>query len=271
MFKISDFSNLSRISIRMLRFYDEKGILHPSIIKENGYRYYEAKQLITASHIQYLRYLGFSTDKIKSILDVYQDGKEIRKYLSIQLEDLKREQVDITEKIEALSKTINKIDQEDIVMNYKVEMKEIKEMYMMCKRDIIPTYDREDLLWNGLCSEVVERKLNVSVPKEGLSMAVFFDKGYKEKDVDIEVRVEVDGKYEDIDNIKFKTIPAVKVASITFTGGYENISDVSYHIANWISEHNCEIAGPSFCVYHVGYAQTQNPEEFITEICYPIQ
>lgn len=50
MFKISDFSSLSRISMRMLRFYDEKGILHPSIMKANGYRYYEAKQLITACY-----------------------------------------------------------------------------------------------------------------------------------------------------------------------------------------------------------------------------
>lgn len=47
---------------------------------------------------------------MKSILDVYKDGKEIKKYLNIQLEDLKREQIDITEKIEALSKIINKID-----------------------------------------------------------------------------------------------------------------------------------------------------------------
>ncbi len=36
MLKISDFSKLSQISIRMLRFYDDKDILKPIIIKENG-------------------------------------------------------------------------------------------------------------------------------------------------------------------------------------------------------------------------------------------
>ncbi|MEG0277070.1 MAG: MerR family transcriptional regulator [Coprobacillus sp.] len=271
MFKISDFSSLSRISIRMLRFYDEKGILHPAVIKDNGYRYYEVKQLITASHIQYLRYLGFSTDKIKDILAVYRDGEEIKKYLSIQLEDLKREQIDVNEKIEALKKTIKKINTEEIIMNYKVETKEIKSRYMMCKRGIIPSYNREGLLWSGLCSEIEASKIDVRNPENGISMAVFFDEGYKDKDVDIEVRVEVEGEYEDTDNIKFKVIPSTKVASVTFTGGYDNIAEVSYHIANWISEHNCEIVGESFCIYHVGYAQTQNPEEFITEICYPIK
>lgn len=51
-------------------------------------------------------------------------------------------------------------------MNYKVEMKEIKSMYIICKRGIIASYQREDLLWNGLCSEVEARKRNVCIQKK---------------------------------------------------------------------------------------------------------
>ena len=100
MLKISDFSKLSRISIRMLRFYDEKGILKPIIVKDNGYRYYEPTQLIIASHIQYLRYLGFGTDKIKSILAIFQNGREITGYLNSQLKELESERNKLTEKID---------------------------------------------------------------------------------------------------------------------------------------------------------------------------
>ena len=270
MLKISDFSKLSRISIRMLRFYDEKDMLKPVIVKDNGYRYYEPKQLILASRIQYLRYLGFSTDKIKNILLIYQDSQDITKYLQLQLEDLKNENEVINGKIEALTKTIEKMNQEEIMMNYQVEVKEILGKYMMCRRAIIPSYDKEGLLWQGLCSELEALDREVETV-ENMSMAVFYDPGYKEKDVDVEIRVEVKGKYEDTENIKFRYIDPVKVASVIFTGGYEHISDVSYHIANWISEHNYEICGPDFCIYHVGYATTQNPDEFVTEICYPIK
>lgn len=271
MLKISDFSKLSRISVRMLRFYDENDVLKPIIVKENGYRYYETKQLLIASRIQYLRYLGFGTDKIKSILTIYHNSKEIAQYLKTHLIELEAEQKQVHERINALTMTIKKMEQEEIMMNYQVEIKEIPSMEMMCLRKVIPSYDKEELLWQGLCSELESRKMKIQYVENAISMAVFHDQGYKEKDIDVEIRVQIKGQYEDTENIKFETIPAVKVASVTFIGGYEHCTEVSYHIAKWISEHNYEINGPDFSIYHVGYGKTNNPNEFVTEICYPIK
>ena len=65
MFKIGEFSKLSRVSVRMLRHYDEVGLLAPSEVDSmTGYRYYSERQLITAGRIAALRALGFglSTD-----------------------------------------------------------------------------------------------------------------------------------------------------------------------------------------------------------------
>lgn len=271
MLKISDFSKLSHISIRMLRYYDEKDILKPLIVKDNGYRYYEYTQLSIASNITYLRYLGFSTDKIKEILVEYSGGKDSNEFLQQQLKILQQEQIVIQEKIHALTMTINKMKQEEKIMNYQVEIKEIPAMYMMCKRDIIPSYDKEYLLWQGLTSEIAAKNMDVTYSQESTTMAVFYDSGYKEQDVDVEICVEVDGKYEDTDHIKFKSIPATKVASVTYTGGYEHISDVCFCIGKWISDHDLEICGPDFSIYHVGYDKTDNPDNFVTEICYPIK
>ncbi len=271
MLKISDFSKLSQISIRMLRFYDDKDILKPIIIKENGYRYYDSKQLLEASHLQYLRYLGFNTSQIKLILHTFQENKDIENYLQVHLHDLKIEQEKIDEKIKALTRTIEKMKKEDVMLHYQVEVKTIPSKYMMCKRKIIPSYDKEGLLWQGLYHEIAELNMNIERVDNGLVMAVFHDSGYKESEVDVEIRTEVKGCYEDTENIKFKHIPEIQVASITFTGEYEHITDVSYCIAHWITEHHYEICGPNFSIYHVGYLQTDNPKEFVTEICYPIK
>ena len=60
MLKIGDFSKLSRVSIRMLRHYDEIGLLRPvRIDPETGYRYYEAEQLFLAGRINALKDMGF--------------------------------------------------------------------------------------------------------------------------------------------------------------------------------------------------------------------
>lgn len=52
MLKIGDFSKLSCISIRMLRYYDEQDILKLSFIDQTTkYRFYNVEQLATANLI----------------------------------------------------------------------------------------------------------------------------------------------------------------------------------------------------------------------------
>lgn len=61
MLKIGEFSKLSRVSVRMLRHYDQKGLLTPSEIDPmTGYRYYSENQLSQVFRITALKDLGFS-------------------------------------------------------------------------------------------------------------------------------------------------------------------------------------------------------------------
>ena len=55
MLKIGEFSKLSRVSIRMLRHYDEIGLLKPFEIDPfTGYRYYHEDQLPIVGRISKL-------------------------------------------------------------------------------------------------------------------------------------------------------------------------------------------------------------------------
>ena len=61
MFRIGEFSRLAMVSVRMLRHYDEIGLLTPNTVDPyTGYRYYSAGQLGTVSRIQLLREMGVS-------------------------------------------------------------------------------------------------------------------------------------------------------------------------------------------------------------------
>ena len=74
MLKIGDFSRLSRISVRMLRHYDEIGLLPPvHIDPDTLYRYYDERQLITAARIAALRDMGFGLSEIGELLPGYGD------------------------------------------------------------------------------------------------------------------------------------------------------------------------------------------------------
>ncbi|NLG05191.1 MAG: MerR family transcriptional regulator [Clostridia bacterium] len=75
MLKISDFSKLTRVSVRMLRYYDSQGLLKPSKTDpENGYRMYGAEQVPELQKIILLRDLGFSVAQIRDLLQHWDDA-----------------------------------------------------------------------------------------------------------------------------------------------------------------------------------------------------
>lgn len=89
MLKIGEFSKLSRISVRMLRYYDKIGLLKPSEIDRfTDYRYYREDQLPTACRITALKDMGFSLADIKSILTVYDDREHLEQFFCNRQKEL---------------------------------------------------------------------------------------------------------------------------------------------------------------------------------------
>ena len=89
MLKIGEFSKLSRVSVRMLRHYDEIGLLKPAEIDRfTDYRYYREDQLPTAGRIAALKDMGFSLADIVRILEVYDDREKLEKFFAARQEEL---------------------------------------------------------------------------------------------------------------------------------------------------------------------------------------
>ena len=66
MLKIGDFSKLSRVSIRILRHYDEIGLLRSiKVDPDTGYRYYGESQLPIVAKIASLKDMGFGLSDIR--------------------------------------------------------------------------------------------------------------------------------------------------------------------------------------------------------------
>lgn len=59
-FSIGEISKLSNLSVQTLRHYDELGLLKPSLVKDNGYRYYSLEQFYKLDFITFYRKLGLS-------------------------------------------------------------------------------------------------------------------------------------------------------------------------------------------------------------------
>ena len=109
MIKIGEFSKLSHLTIKALRFYEREGLLKPASVDEwNNYRFYETSQLETAAKIKSYRQLGLSVEEIKSVFA----GADVKGILH--------------EKIISLKKEKNLIESRLSIINSSMEDKEMK-------------------------------------------------------------------------------------------------------------------------------------------------
>ena len=79
MFKIGEFSRLSRVPVKTLRYYDEVGLLKPADVDPlTGYRYYAATQLPRLHRLLALKDLGFTLQEIAALLADDLSAEEMR-------------------------------------------------------------------------------------------------------------------------------------------------------------------------------------------------
>ena len=115
MFRIGEFSRITRVTIDTLRHYDALGLLKPAEVDPfTGYRYYSARQLVSLHRILALKEVGFSLEEVARILQEKLTNEELRGMLKAQLlraeQDVRAAQVR-RERILARLNTLNLEDE----------------------------------------------------------------------------------------------------------------------------------------------------------------
>jgi effector-binding domain-containing protein len=213
--------------------------------------------------------MGFSLAVILEILKNYDNPKALAEFLTIKQAEVQTQAEEIRQRLLLLETAIMRLRKDDTAMNYNVILKTLPERYVASVRKIIPAYDQEGLLWHMLMTETAT--INLQQNFIGDSLAVFHDEGFKENDVDVEIQISVKGQFQNTENVIFKTVPAIEIASATYKGSYEQLTAVNRAVAGWVKDNGYEFNGAMFCIYHVSPAQTQNPDELVTEVCYPVK
>src|ERR1700693_5494264 len=92
MLNIGGFARLGQVSPRMLRHYDETGLLKPrSVDPATGYRSYGVAQLGRLHRLLALRDLGFSLQQIRQVLDDDPPVEQLRGMLRLRQSQIERE------------------------------------------------------------------------------------------------------------------------------------------------------------------------------------
>lgn len=125
-----EFARKANVTLRTIRYYDKQGILKPSKIGENGYRYYTDGDFAKLQKILSLKYLGFSLEEIMTITINDQDKDFVRQSLRLQL-GLVRKKIEHLNIIEqSLKDTAEKMEH-----NHEVDWEEIVQLLHVTNRE----------------------------------------------------------------------------------------------------------------------------------------
>lgn len=269
MFKIGEFSKLTQVSIRMLRYYDETGLLKPAEIdKFTNYRLYSTDQIPLLNKILFLRDLGFNVSEIALALSQWSDNfiADLLDNKRLEIENIIKTEQDKLSRIELAKRDIQ---QEKITMHYNVSIKSIPSYQVFSLRRVVPDYYAEGLLWKEM-SAFADKN---NIPVSNNTFTIYHDTDYKEKDVDIEICAPVARMGENIGGFTYRNIEPVPIMACTMVyGPFENIAGAYLAFAGWLQEHSqYKMTGQSRQIVHRGPWNEETPDKYLTEIQIPLR
>ncbi|WP_092926161.1 MerR family transcriptional regulator [Romboutsia hominis] len=107
MYKISEVSKLTGISVRMLHHYDSIGLLSPNRENESNYRYYSEEDILRLYQILVFKELDFKLSEIKKILD--DKNFDIENALRVQRKLIMKKKERLENIIDSIDETIKNL------------------------------------------------------------------------------------------------------------------------------------------------------------------
>jgi len=270
MIRIGDFSKLSRVSIKTLRYYDDVDLLSPTHVDEwTGYRYYAFEQLARLHRILALKDLGFSLAEIIELLDENVSLEQLRGMLRVRQSEAQRHVKEEQERLERIEARLRQIELEDKMSEYDVVIKQVEPVSIACVRDTIPTYSQQGALWKTLEGYLAMHRVRSTGP----CFTIYFDEEYKEADIDAMVCEPIDVDLPESFKVKVQELPGVETMACTVHHGpFTTISNAYSAILKWIEENGYRINGPGREIYlQPAEAGSQTDPQTVTEVQFPVE
>ncbi len=275
MFRIGEFSKIAQVSGRLLRYYDELGLLKPvRIDRETGYRFYSAQQLPQLNRILALKELGLTLDQIARLVEGSISTDEIRGMLIMkkaQIEQTVREELMRFRYIES---RIEQIDRDGTLRDYEVVLKSAPAQRFIGLRETsitLPACRASALEMNRLLSAQVSTKALGNfvfvLQSEMWDVDTF--------DVDIGFILNSDAHValtlSNGESLSIRELPAVELMATTMRMGWAELGHGSYAaIGLWAEANGYRFAGAPREVFHL-IPSTGHEDEAIAEIQIPVE
>ena len=271
MLNIGEFARLGQVSPRMLRHYDELGLLTPARVDPgSGYRFYSVHQFARLHRIVALRDIGFGLDQIRQILTQDISVQELRGMLRLrraQIEQAVGEEQDRLRRVEA---HLRALEWSDVMELQDIVIKQTQPIRVAQASAGGLTHADIGAAFGRLMPEVIAH-LEAAGAKPGLSVAVYQDDGGAAPEGEIVLHTGFaigDQAVPDSETVQVVNLPAIEVAAAVYRGGDEGIMAAWEALVRWIDDSGYRLVGDCRELYHEWHDDDQSTN--VMELQQPI-
>ena len=282
MLRIGDFSRLSQVTIKALRYYDDLGLLKPiSIDKFTGYRYYSIEQLPRIHRIMALKELGLSLEQIAVVLDDELATEQIRQILRLQQSQIEQRIEEERAQLAQVEFRLRMIELEDKMPKLDVIVRQIPPMRALTIRTSIGQgHSVSRLLSFQLEIEQALGQHHIKLVSPWTM--IFYEEEFKLDLQDVESVLPVDDtQTEDVPletagMVRLTTVPALPMAATYIQRGFDrpgtpDVSEIMVILQRWIVDNGYRLCGTHRLVHHFGPLEHAEYEDWITEFQHEIE
>ncbi len=262
MYSIGEFSRITGLTVKTLRFYHEKQLLIPARVEPGtSYRSYGRRNVETARVIVALRKLEFPLEQIAEILNGCEDDVDLLDHLRTRRDEIARE----IESRRDIARTLDAIitqSQTGGIMNtsqFQVEEKQVEPVLV------------GGIRMRGRYSDCGDgfRKLGRSLGRHisGKAMMLCYDGEYRENDADFEVCMPVRRSVK-VEGVDVRELPGGRAVSLLHQGPYDEIGGTYQKLFEYLSENGLKTEPPCREIYVKGPGMIfkGNPQKYLTEV-----
>lgn len=251
MFKIGDFSKLSRVPVKTLRYYDEIGLLKPSGINHfTRYRYYSAEQLPVLYRILALKELGFSLEQIARLLSGNLSSEQLHKMLQDRRAEIEQQILSAQAQLSQVEARLRQIEHEGRLPPLEVILKSHRPQWVASITGMISSYDQSVTVLGRLFADLRSYLSANSLNSIGPEMAIYPENEPGEDGVRVEAALPIPRPWPGNDQVRVYELPSIsELASAVHQGRLAAIGEAYQAILSWIQANNYRQTGPVREIY----------------------
>jgi DNA-binding transcriptional MerR regulator len=260
MLSIGELSRITRLTVKTLRFYHEKGLLIPDRVDVGSrYRYYRSDAVERAETIVRLKEMGFSISEMQHILAVCREDLEVVDFVRDKM-------AEIDGKIRRLEET-----KRNLAVFMETAQKDDKRSPGIVEMESVPGVLTASIRYKGRYSDIGARFRTLFKTcgryVAGSPFAVYYDGEYVETAADIEACVPVSREVS-ADGVSCRFLEGGEAVTLIHKGPYQELGKSYRVLFEYCRQHDIQSVIPNreYYLKGPGMIWKGNPASYRTKL-----